>query len=482
MTRITLCLTEKTLKSNQRQVETYRPYTDLLELRVDLLHTDQIPLINAWVESEPLPVILTCRREKDGGGFTVNQEEYRQKVLWDLMDAPFRYVDLEMDLIDPDWENKAKEKNITVIRSIHDFQGVPETLSSLFEQYVQQGKKEILKAAVTIEKAEDYRRFMSLLKQKKPENFVLLAMGSTGMFSRILAPQIGSCFCYTSSSAAKKQAAPGHLDPELLVKRYRFRQIHNDTPVMGIIGKPLGHSKSPEIHNQWLQEAEKEGVYVSFPLPDIKLVEDIKTLFHLRGLSVTIPYKVKVIDHTDETSNRVKTIGACNTLYRSEERWLGENTDAPGFLKPLLDRLNCSDLLGKKITVIGAGGAARGIVYALTEAGAELLILNRTVENAEKLAIEFKQKWGTLSEESNPLIDEYNDIIVQTTGVGMNPDISGDPLPFYSFKGRELLYDIIYNPEQTSIMKRAAEAGAKTLGGWDMLEEQARLQFKLFTR
>lgn len=477
MSKICLCLTAETLDENRHFVDEYRSSTDILELRVDCLRPDQWEMVPGALKRWELPVILTCRREADGGFFTPEQEKERQDLLWSLLDAPFAYVDLEKDLTDEKWIEKCRDKQILPIRSLHDFNGVPEDLEAFI------GKAhpgEIFKAAVTIDQAEDYKVLLKILQKGLPEDTILLAMGATGFFTRVLAPVLGSWLCYCSPSTGIA-AAPGHIDPLELCQRYRFRSLDRETPIMGIIGNPLGHSKSPQIHNNWLKEGEIPGVYIAFPLPEIHLLEPLRNLLDLRGLSVTIPYKVDVLEYVDEASSRVNTIGACNTLYKKEDRWMGENTDAPGFLKPLLDQLGCTDLLGRKITVIGAGGASRGIVYALKEAGAELLILNRTESKAQQLAEEFDQKWGPLSENALGVMEEYRMIIVQTTDAGMHPHIEKDPLEFYSFRGDELLYDIVFNPEITRVMERARKAGASILGGYPMLVEQARLQFKLFT-
>jgi len=476
-TRICLCLTAETLKENERFIQEYRSWTDILELRVDCLAPDQWQKVPGALRSWDLPVILTCRRQNDGGFFTAEQEEERQQLLWDLLDAPFAFVDLERDLKEDKWTRKCREKGIRIIRSLHDFKGVPDGLAELLQD---RGEEELCKAAVTIDKTDDYLALLDLLKQGIPEDTILLAMGANGFFTRVLASLLGSYLTYCSPSKGPS-AAPGHVDPRELCQRYRFRSIDKSTPLMGIIGNPLGHSKSPHIHNRWLQEAQIPGVYVAFPLPAISILEPLRKWLNLQGLSVTIPYKVEVLEYTDEISDRVKTIGACNTLYRKEEAWVGENTDAPGFLKPLLDHLECTDLLGRKIAVIGAGGAARGIVYALKQAGAELLILNRTESKAQKLAEEFDQEWGPLNESVLSRMEEFRRIIVQTTDAGMHPLVDRDPLSFYSFRGDELVYDIIFNPEVTRLMERAREAGASILGGYPMLVEQARFQFKLFT-
>ncbi|MBN2626638.1 MAG: hypothetical protein JXA95_08230, partial [Spirochaetales bacterium] len=188
----------------------------------------------------------------------------------------------------------------------------------------------------------------------------------------------------------------------------------------------------------------------------------------------------------EDVSPGVKSIGACNTFYKQDGRIKGENSDALGFLYPLLDRLDLDrraerPLAGKKCTLIGAGGASRGVLFALISSGAEVLVLNRTLSKAKALADEFGARAAVLGEESRELMGEYCQIIVQTTSMGMAPLEGKDPVPFYVFDGSEFVYDIIYKPAETALMARAGEAGCSILGGWEMLREQGKVQFELFT-
>lgn len=476
MTKICLCLTSSSLEQNWAEIELNRPWIDLAELRVDFLTT---PLEQDWdtfFKQVDLPIILTCRKECDGGLFRIDQEEERLHILRELLSKPFDLVDLEWD--SPiDLFQLATERGKRIIRSFHDFTGTPSNLRSFLSD--KNSESDIInKAAVTIKSKSDYEAFFGAVKSGHVEGNILLAMGAEGLFSRILCSKWGGYMSFCSSLTSQS-AAPGHIDPKTMVERYRFKDIQSSTAIFGIIGRSLGHSKSPEIHNQWFQDKNLDAVYLPFPLPTIDCWNVIDQNIKLNGLSVTIPYKVDIMNGLT-CSDRVKAIGACNTLYRKDQQWFGENSDGPGFLVPLLEKLKCSDLHGKKITLIGAGGAARGIAYTLSEAGAKLLILNRTTSKAQELAEEYGQVWAPLEESSNPLIREYSHVIVQTTGLGMSPHVDVDPLNFYSFDGSELVYDIIYNPKITKIMQRAIDHGCSVMGGMEMLIGQAKLQSKLF--
>ena len=186
-----------------------------------------------------------------------------------------------------------------------------------------------------------------------------------------------------------------------------------------------------------------------------------------------------------EQSPEVAQIGACNTIVRKNNKWLGYNTDAPGFRRALEEFLGPVKIKHKKVAVIGAGGAAKAIVYVLKQMGARVCIFNRTIETAAQLAEKYGFNYCQLDPHCIAKLDEYSNLIVQTTPVGMNAEgpsnSENDPIYFYDFRGNELLFDIVYEPSTTPVMKRASIAGCRVCNGYKMLEYQAYEQFKLFT-
>jgi 3-dehydroquinate dehydratase / shikimate dehydrogenase len=175
-------------------------------------------------------------------------------------------------------------------------------------------------------------------------------------------------------------------------------------------------------------------------------------------------------------------VGSCNTVYPGDRGFHGANTDVSGFTASLADFLDGTNRIsGMKATVIGAGGTARAVVYALSRLGAEICVINRTPERAGSLAADFGCTWAPLGEESVCTIKRYSDLIVQTTSAGMYPQENVDPLRFYEFSGDELVYDVIYTPAETAFLRRAKDAGCKTQNGERMLLAQAYCQFKIFT-
>ncbi len=474
MSRICLTLTENNLKDCLTVLNDYKNDIELIELRLDYLEVSELKLLNDFKFNKP--TILTYRKTADGGLYS-GDEEYRLSVLKDgLRSGNFSFVDLEEDLIAPEVEKIAKENSVTIIRSFHDFDGVPKDLASKLIN-IKRTDDEIPKAAVMIKSTADLLEFYKEAFKIISEEKILLGMGSVGFNTRVLAAKIGSYLTFCSKEGSS--AVPGHVSPSLLTHTYRFNNITKDTDITGIIGNPVMHTKSPGIHNSGYTKLDLDFVYVPFETDDPKLFLEIANLLEFKGFSVTVPFKNDIIDVIDSVTDSVKMIGACNTVTRINNKWIGENTDYVGFIKPLLKYYG--KLQGKKVSVIGAGGSAKASLYALKKEGAEVLILNRTVQKAKDLSEQFDVAYAPLNSENIQRVREFSDVIIQNTNAGMHPLEDIDPLDFYEFTGSEFLYDIIYTPEVTKFLGRGVDAGCKTLNGLEMLLEQGYRQFKLFT-
>lgn len=474
MSRICITLTEKNLKDCRAVLFDYKREIDLIELRIDYLDISQLSILNEFKFDKP--TILTYRKTVDGGLYS-GDENYRLSVIKDgLKTGNFSFVDLEEDLIAQEVEDIAKENNVTIIRSFHDFNGVSTDLATKLMD-IKRTADEIPKAAVMIKSTSDLLEFYKEAFKIVGEKKILLGMGSAGFNTRVLAAKIGSYLTFCSKEGTA--AASGHVSPSLLINTYRFNKITKDTAVTGIIGNPVMHTKSPGIHNSGYNKLDLDFVYVPFETDDPKLFLDVAKLLELKGFSVTVPFKNVIIDVMDSCTDSVKMIGACNTVIRINSQWIGENTDYIGFINPLLKYYG--NLHGKKVSVIGAGGSAKASLYALKQEGADILLLNRTVQKAKELSEQFGVKYAPLNSENVNRVREFSDIIVQNTNAGMHPLEDIDPLYFYEFSGSEFLYDIIYTPEVTKFLGRGVDKGCRTLNGWEMLLGQGYRQFKLFT-
>jgi 3-dehydroquinate dehydratase/shikimate dehydrogenase len=466
-----ICLAEPTLAENVSLAAKLRKHADLLELRADALLPEEAGRAGELVREVDLPVILSVRRRKDGGAFSGPERE-RLRLLERLVPQGFAFVDLEHDLEAHALDRRTREAGVGVIRSFHDPAGVPFDLSERMQELARSAE-EIPRATVTPRGSADLLRLLEAFERLARLPKVLSAAGDYGFPARMLAPKLGSLFC-----AAE--------DPETADELYRCRQVSAATRVFGVIGNPVMHSLSPVIHNKGYAALGLDAIYLPFLVDDLEPFFRAADKLDIQGLSVTVPHKIGVMSRLARRDGSVSAIGACNTLHRrADGKWEGTNTDAAGFLSPLLAAFGGTLPQGLGATVIGAGGAARAVVHALAAEGVRVLILNRTPDRAQALAEDMSPRWGPRIQvgplDGLALMNGFNDLIVQTTKVGMAPEAESDPLPGYSFSGRETVYDLVYVPAMTTFLKRAKAAGCPIIPGSQMLLAQAFEQFRIFT-
>ena len=487
MTKICLCLTGKTIERDLEILNRYRPYIDMAELRVDcLLHEERFS-IRRFPELAGLPVILTIRRHSDGGSFEMGESSRIALLSRALAFAEvdvrrnFAYVDLEEDLELSGLEEAARAFGTKIIRSFHSFNGPYDKLAGRIRAMRHVGD-EIVKAALKADSLDDVTELFKISRELDGMEKILLCMGDNAICTRILAKKLGSHICYTSVKGEPDlpAAAAGQLDPTELVDMYRFRSITKDVKIYGILGYPLKATSSPPFFNSVFERENKDAVYIPFPSQTTYQFFALADEIGLLGASVTVPHKEAVLAHLSSMSEQVKSVGACNTVVRTENGWGGYNTDTEGFSGSLLSFTGYKDFRGKRVTVIGAGGAARAVVSEIRRLKGKALILNRNKLRAEQLADAYGFEYGGLGPDGLRRIKKFSDIIVQTTSVGMEPDLAGDPLRGYQFNGKEVVMDIIYKPERTAMLERAAAAGCRVLNGADMLLRQAKLQYQHF--
>jgi len=491
-----LCLTAPTYDGVLAQLERYRSYIDMAEMRLDLLNPSERLKAIDLPDRAGIPLILTIRLPEDGGHWGTNGEtdDDRTELFLSLLDSgAWAYIDLEHERIkaDADLSASAAAAGTRIIRSMHDFDGTllelpVADLAGMIRGMAEGGSIPKLAARCT-----GSRQLLTLARAaiatESAGEKVILGMDEYGTPSRILAERFGSVWTYASALGGPGEApaaAPGQLDPRTLESLYRFSEINESTPLYAVVGNPIAHSRCPIIHNRWLREAGLKGTYLPIRSDDLAAFLETCDIWGLRGLSVTVPHKEKALSLCDYSGYLARRIGAANTLVRAGDGWRARNTDAAGFLEPLPAAMGLNsveELKGKKALIFGAGGAARAAVHALVDAGMKLVILNRTIGKARGLAEETGQTWGPLTDEALPLVEGGVDLAVQTTSVGMHPNENTDPAPWWNPRECSLLYDMIYEPAETIFLARARSAGVKTLNGFGMLEAQARLQFELFT-
>lgn len=486
MAKICLCLNAKTIKRDIEILQKYRKFADIAELRVDCLDPDERLLIRRFPELAGMPVVLTVRRDIDGGLFD-GGEGARVKLLahgLSFAEADsrknFAYVDIEEDLEVPSLEEAARTFGTRIIRSYHNINEVIDNIPEKIKSMRRVGD-EILKVAVKVKSTSEALGVYRAGKECSGLEKIIICMGHYGVYSRILAERFGSVFTYASAlSEDEGSAANGQVDVREMAELYRFQKITKKTKIYGIIGYPLKATISPWFFNSIFKQEETDAVYVPFPADSVTDILKVTEELNVHGLSVTVPYKETVLPFLAKYSDNVKYVSACNTLKRIDEGWFGENTDLNGFSDSLLNFLNRKHLKRQKVTIIGAGGAARAVAAAIYKQGGKALILNRTAHKARNIASLYDFRWGGLDTQGIEMIEKFSDIIIQTSSAGMYGSDVSDPLELYAFSGKEAVMDLIYTPEVTPLLKRAADAGCKTINGYDMLIRQASLQFFYF--
>jgi shikimate dehydrogenase len=265
--------------------------------------------------------------------------------------------------------------------------------------------------------------------------------------------------------------------------------ISGKTQICALIGDPVEHTMSPAMHNAAFKKLGLDYLYIPFRVKAAALARAVAGLraLNVRGFNVTIPHKVSIIPMLDSLDPLAEKIGAVNTVVNDNGKLMGYNTDAEGFLRALTDKGIGPQ--GKNIVVLGAGGASRAISYILAEKGARLTVLNRKLELdwAENIARLIRKELG-----KNVRVGELNsrnlssalekaDILVNATSVGMSPSSFKSPVPAKLLQRRLVVFDIVYNPMMTRLLKEAKTAGAKVISGVDMLAWQGALAFEKWT-
>jgi 3-dehydroquinate dehydratase/shikimate dehydrogenase len=422
--------------------------------------------------------VITCRRQSDRGRWRWSEAQ-RQSVLRTAIVFGAEYVDLEMDVAGSIPRYGATQR----IVSHHDFEATPDNLEEIYAECAELDP-DIIKIATMANAPADMVRMLKLVYEAEVPT-IGFCMGELGMASRILCGKYGAPFTYASFSK-ERELAPGQLSFEEMKGIYRFDTIDADTEVYGVLGDPIGHSLSPLIHNAAFRREKRNAVYLPFRVPKdlLKATLDEFEWLAVQGYSVTIPHKEAVLAFADRTDGPVQEIGAANTLYRDRHgHWLATNTDYEAALASIRLGLESGERLddtlsGKKVLLLGAGGAARAIGLGVVRAGGLLTVSNRTHKRAQELAsalgcqqIQWENR-GTV----------FADVLINCTPVGMHPNVDETPYEQHWIREGMLVFDTIYNPENTLLLKNARERGCRTVSGVEMFVRQAAAQYECFLR
>jgi 3-dehydroquinate dehydratase/shikimate dehydrogenase len=436
---------------------------DIVELRLDALSRPDG--VEAALAGRRRPVIVTCRPRWEGGGYD-GPEESRLRLLHAAADMGAEYVDLEWRADDNAFVRARQGRGIVL--SLHDFEGIPDDLRGLFDAMRATGA-EVLKLAVTPRSLSDCLKLLELARAaaQTQTRAVLIAMGPSGVVTRILPERFGSCWSYAADGVA-----PGQIPVERLVAEFRFRETGPQTSVYGVAGQPVLGSFSPAMHNAAFRLLGLDAVYLPLETSDADDLLRFAAGFGLAGASVTIPLKVALFERVGASDPLGGQLGAVNTVRWRDGRCEGINTDLAGFLAPLA----AEPLEGARAAVLGSGGAARAVAAGLRARGAAVAIYGRALDKAAAVAA----RVGGEARTGLPSKGSW-DILVNATPVGSAADLRGCLLDVEDLAGGRLVYDLVYNPIRTLLLQRAAAAGCRTIGGLDMLAAQAAAQFEWWT-
>lgn len=456
---------------------------DLVELRLDYIgrHID----LRRLLANRPCPLIVTCRRREDGGRWEKTEDE-RLMILRSAIASGVDYVDLEEDIADKIPRYGSTKR----IVSLHNFEETPEDLESIHARLAALDA-DIVKIATMANSFSDSIRMLQLAASTQTPT-IALCMGDLGTVTRILGLRYGAPFTFSVPKVGRK-IAPGQISFEDMREMYRPQEINEETRLYGVVADPVAHSLSPQIHNAAFANRQLNCRYLPFRIPADELALFLQWCKEsdVGGLSVTIPHKEAMLDLMSEVEAAAKGIGAINTVAIRGMDAVGYNTDYRAAMDCLTEALQTQRRVGgidddrglseifagRGVLILGAGGAARAIGYGLRQRGAVVAISSRTAKRAEKLASDIGGRalpWASRH-------DIKPGILVNCTPVGMHPDVDSCPYEKSHLNENMIVFDTIYNPEQTVLVKAAREVGCFVVNGLDMFVRQAAYQFKLFT-
>ena len=448
-----------TLAKAEEEIEQAKKYgADLVEVRLDCL--DRETLTNLSKLPRDLPLILTCRRQKDGGHSTLEEKD-RLEILFTALSSQPAFCDIESD-VEASFFDAVKKKHprVKIIASLHDLEKSLPLEESLF-QMEQKPHIEHYKIATNVQSVNEALKMM--IEAREHKQLTCIGLGEKGEITRICAPLMGSEFCY--APLPHQEAVFGQVFIHELLDVYRFRELSFETVLYALIGHPVNKSLGPHFHNQRLP---KSAMYVKLDvdIPELPLFFSQIRKLSFKGLSVTMPLKEQLSRFLTSVEPAASLIGSINTISFREEHWVGANTDGIGALNALEKK---QKVQGRHLVILGAGGSSRAVAHESLKRGAHVTIVNRPREKAAALAEEFHCQ-SALFEDLGSI---HCDVLINTIPV----DLLFDPNLFHPSM---TVMDIVYWQEETPLLRQAREKGATCIHGREMFEEQAKLQQEIW--
>ena len=455
--------------------------TKFLEFRLDSLNhpSAAIPKLKSFLTANPqVTAIGTCRRKPNGGNFAGSLSE-ELSILQKAARAGCKIIDLEVESAEEaspaqfeKFRSALHAAGAALLVSFHDFSKTrnldhaADRIADFAPDYV--------KVVSTAQSLSDNLAILRLIEHRSTSSRILgIAMGEEGLVSRVLGPREGSAFTFASLEDGS-ETAPGQVSAHTLRALYRADKLNAETRIFGVAGNPITHSLSPLMHNTAFRRERVNAVLLPLKTRTAADLMALMIELPMSGAAVTMPLKLEVLPYLDQIDPLAKRIGAVNTLRVSADGKLsGYNTDVYGVVNPLAKRIK---LKGARIAILGAGGAARAAVFGLIDAGAEVFIVNRTHENAVALARAAKAR----ALKHSLLAKHSFDAILNSTPCGMKG--AKEPLPLAENElNAGLVFDMVYNPLETPLLKLAKSRGIPVINGLEMFVQQGARQFEIWT-
>jgi 3-dehydroquinate dehydratase/shikimate dehydrogenase len=464
-----------------QRAETALADSQLLEFRLDSLDDSSakaaaaIPAIARFLKAHrEVVAIATCRRKQFGGGFPGTRIE-ELNILASATEAGFALIDLEVETAEECSEFELQtlhDSDSALLISSHDFQHAidPEAAFARIQRF----EPDFVKVVGTAHSLTDSLKLLEWMKHRSGDaQLVGIAMGESGIVSRILSLRAGSAFTFASAQEGS-ETAPGQLTARTLKDLYRIEDLDQATRVYGVAGNPVSHSMSPLMQNSAFRRERINAVFVPLKTDSVEDLLALARGLPMSGLSVTMPLKQKVLEHLANVDPLSARLGACNTIRTGADGKLyGFNTDVAGIVRPLEKRIA---LKGARILVLGAGGAARAAVYGLREKGANVFVWSRKEASAKELAVGASAETISLKQ----IAGSEFDVLINATPCGMTGNSHNLPLEPNTWKAR-LVFDLVYNPLDTPLLKEAKSRCIATVQGVEMFVHQGARQFELWT-
>lgn len=465
---IILSLNQKTLSGFKKAVSKNLESADLFELRLDLLSSFSYSKIEELIKT--YPILITLRSKEEGGDKVLSLFK-RSDILKKIILLKPKYLDLEFardkKLLKFLEEHSPKTKLILSYHSLDHF------LKNLESQYLSMSKYKAWKHKIACPAFSDIQCLKMLLMMKKYPDFIGICMGDKGKITRVLGPVYNQKITYCSLH--KKETAQGQLNLKELSEFYNYRSYNKKTKVLGIIGNPLWQSPGFKTYNSLFLKEGMNAVYFNFEIEKNELDEFLRLahILKFQGLSVTIPFKEKVVGLINQKDPNQKDIGSINSILFKNSIVYGANTDGQGALEMLEQH---EKMLNKKVLIVGAGGTAYGMGYVLKNAGAKVLIMNRTDSKALKLAKKLGAEFKPFDQIKNLTPKDY-DLLIHTTPVG-NENKNECLIPQGILFPKKIIFDVIFN--KAKLLKLAEKKECQIFTGKEFWIWQAYLQCKLW--